>query len=664
MIPVRETYGIIPGYAILYVLFAIALGFFIYRLNHLYHLLRIGQNENRFDHIGQRIKTLLSTVLAQRCVLKSASKGDLAGIGHFLMFWGFLLFFINYAFLFIGAAWTEDLLSLAFGETAAGVFSFILDITAMIVTVAIIWALLRRYVVKPDRLERGFEPAIILVLIIFLMITHLASNGLQAAIDTESSASWSPIASALANPFENLGQGFYEGFWWTHIVILLSFLVYIAYSKHLHVVVSPFNVFLSSLHPKGALTPVDMETVEKFGVDRIEEFTWKQLMDGYACAVCGRCDASCPAFLSGKPLSPKAMIHNLKEHLLSKGLALLKGTPDDTEEALIGNVMSEEAIWACTTCRACQEECPVSNEHIDKIIEFRRNLALEQSKVPETTQRAIKTLTQRGDPWAGALFLRGDWASELEIKKLSDESKDIDILYWVGCTGALQERNIKVTTSLAKILKEAGVNFGILGTEETCCGEPARRMGHEIQFQIMAEQNIESFNRYGVKKIVTSCPHCFNTIKNEYPQLGGDFEVFHHTEFIASLVKSGRLKFTREVNKTVTYHDPCYLGRYNDIYEAPREILEAIPGIRLKEMERNRKKSFCCGGGGGRMWMEESIGRRINEMRVDDFINTEAELVQTACPFCLQMFEEGIARNKLERSAEVTDLAELIETAI
>lgn len=664
MIPVRETYGIIPGYAILYTLFVVALGFFIYRLFKLYNLLLLGKKENRFDHIGRRVKTLLNTIFAQRCVLKSVSKGDLAGIGHFLMFLGFLLFFINYAFLFIGAAWTEDLFSLAFGSKAAEVFSFILDITAITIIVAIVWAVLRRYVVKPERLERGFEPAIILILVFFLMITHLASTGLQAATDPESPASWSPIASALANPFENLGQGFYRGFWWSHVSILLGFLVYIAYSKHLHIVVAPFNVFFSSLRPKGTLTLIDMETAETFGVEKIEEFTWKQLLDGYACAVCGRCDISCPAFLSGKPLSPKAMIHDLKEHLLTRGPALLKGISDDTEGALIGKVMSEEAIWACTTCRACQEECPVSNEHIDKIIDFRRNLVLVQSKVPEATQRAIKTLTQRGDPWAGALYLRGDWAGKLEIKKLSDENKEIDILYWVGCTGALQERNIKVTTSLTKILTAAGVNFGILGTEETCCGEPARRIGHEILFQTMAQQNIECFNRYGVRKIVTSCPHCFNTLKNEYPQLGGNFEVIHHTEFIASLVKSGRLKFTREVNKTVTYHDPCYLGRHNDIYEAPRGILEAIPGVKLIEMERNHKKSFCCGGGGGRMWMEESIGRRINEMRVDDFINTEAESIQTACPFCLQMFEEGIARKKIENSIEVTDLAELIELAM
>jgi Fe-S oxidoreductase len=636
LLPVRETYGIVPGYAILYAIFAIALGLFIYRLYKLYRFLLLGKKESRLDKIGWRVISSLAIVGGQWCNLKSVSKRDRAGIAHFFMVLGFLLFFINYASLFIGAAWDEDLIS------HSGVFSFLLDLTAAVLIVVMIWAAIRRYIIKPERLERGFEPAIIFLVIFLLMATHLALTAIRLG---------------------ELGQGFYTGVWWAHMVILLAFLVYIPYSKHLHILVSPFNVFFRSLRPKGALTPIDVGTAETLGVEKIEEFTWKQLLDLYACAICGRCETNCPAFLSGKPLSPKKMIHDFKEHLLAKGPILLRGKSGDSGDALIGEVMSEEAIWACTTCRACQEECPVSNEHIDKIIDLRRNLVLMQNKAPETAQRALRTLTMRGDPWTGALHLRGDWASELGIKRLSEQNKDIDVLYWVGCTGALQDRNIKVTTSMVKILRLAEVNFGILGTEETCCGEPARRMGQELLFQTLAQQNIERLKRYGVKKIVTACPHCFNTIKNEYPQFGGDFEVIHHTTFIADLVKSGRLKFTTEVNKTITYHDPCYLGRYNDIYEAPRQILGVIPGVRLVKMDRSRQKSFCCGGGGGRIWMEETIGRKINEVRTEDVITSKAELVATACPFCLQMFEEGITRKKMEKAIEVMDLAELVEKA-
>lgn len=636
LLPVRETYGIVPGYAILYAIFAIALGLFIYRLYKLYRFLLLGKRESRFDKIGWRVISSLAIVGGQWCNLKSVSKRDRAGIAHFFMVLGFLLFFINYASLFIGAAWDEDLV------LHSGVFSFLLDLTAAVLIVVMIWAAVRRYIIKPERLERGFEPAIIFLVIFLLMATHLAVTAIRLG---------------------ELGQGFYTGVWWAHMVILLAFLVYIPYSKHLHILVSPFNVFFRSLRPKGALTPIDVETAGTLGVEKIEEFTWKQLLDLYACAICGRCETNCPAFLSGKPLSPKKMIHDFKENLLAKGPILLRGNSGDSGDALIGEVMSEEAIWACTTCRACQEECPVSNEHIDKIIDLRRNLVLMQNKAPETVQRVLRTLTMRGDPWTGALHLRGDWASELGIKRLSEQNKDIDVLYWVGCTGALQDRNIKVTTSMVKILRLAEVNFGILGTEETCCGEPARRMGQELLFQTLAQQNIERLKRYGVKKIVTACPHCFNTIKNEYPQFGGDFEVIHHTTFIADLVKSGRLKFTTEVNKTITYHDPCYLGRYNDIYEAPRQILGVIPGVRLVKMDRSRQKSFCCGGGGGRIWMEETIGRKINEVRTEDVITSKAELVATACPFCLQMFEEGITRKKMEKAIEVMDLAELVEKA-
>jgi Fe-S oxidoreductase len=330
---------------------------------------------------------------------------------------------------------------------------------------------------------------------------------------------------------------------------------------------------------------------------------------------------------------------------------------------MIGEVITEDEIWACTTCRACQEQCPVFIEPINKIIEMRRNLVLEQTQFPETAMGALRSMEQRGHPWRGTMASRTDWAEGMDIKLLSDDS-NVDVLFWVGCTAALEERNMKVAKAVAKVLQAAGVNFGILGTEESCCGEPARRIGNEYLFQMLAQQNIEILKGYGVTRIVTACPHGYNTIKNEYPQFGGHFEVWHHTEFIADLLKQGKLTLARSLDKKTTYHDSCYLGRYNDIYEAPREILQRVTGTAPVEMEHRKSKAFCCGGGGGRMWMEEQIGKRMNQMRAEEAIKANAEVLASACPFCIQMFEDGIKSLEVEASLKTMDLAEIIAEAI
>ena len=658
--PTEAIYGGVPGFAILYLLLLIALVIFGLRARHLYVLLRTGRAENRNDNIGKRTRAALSALAGVR-VLRGVSRKDRAGIGHFVLAWTFIIFFVNYAYLFIWGAWHEHLSLLTLGNTFSSGFSNILDILALLTLVAIIWAVGRRYIIKPERLEAGFDAAIILALVFLLMITHFWGEALS--ISMTEGASGGIISTIFASVFGNLSANTQKtahyGIWWFHMVILLGFLVYIPYSKHLHLLAAPFNVFFKSLGPKGALKPIDLETEETLGIDKIEGFTWKQLLDLYACAKCGRCEVSCPAYLSGKPLSPKELIEDLRVELLR-----MKGQGDDeAKHELIGDVISEDAIWACTTCRACQEECPVCNEHIDKIIDMRRNLALERNKVPEVTQRALESLMLRGDPWTGVLYSRAYWLKELEVKKLYDDS-DVDILYWVGCTAALDERNMKVAIAVTKLLKEAGVKFGVLAEEETCCGDPARRIGQELLFQTQAQRNIETFKRYNVKKIVTACPHCFNIIKNEYPQLGGDFKVVHHTEFIARLIEEDKLKLTKDMNKILTYHDPCYLGRYNDIYEVPREILKLVPGSETKEIESSKEKSFCCGGGGGHMWMEEAVGTKINAMRTEDVIKTEADVVITACPFCLQMFEEGISRKNLDKAIQAMDIAEIVEKVI
>jgi Fe-S oxidoreductase len=470
-------------------------------------------------------------------------------------------------------------------------------------------------------------------------------------------------------------------------------MVYIPRSKHLHVLASLVNAFFKPLGPKVVLEPIPVEA-ETFGASRIQDFTWKDLLDLYACAVCGRCHANCPAQLTGKTLSPREVIHNLKEHLLEAGPELLADklagkaeassesqgenpadarvethaeTPATTQaKEMIGGVVTEEEIWACTTCGACQEVCPVNIEHIRKIIDIRRNLVMAQSKMPESAQLMLRNMQQRGHPWAGiqSMRLRGDWTTDQELKVLA-EGDSANTLFWVGCTGALVERNVQATLSMTRVLKTAGVDFAVLGDAETCCGDPARRAGYEFQFQIMAEQNIEIFKSYNIKEIVTSCPHCYNTLKHEYPMYGGEFKVVHYTELIADFIRQGKLNLTNELNSKLTYHDPCYLGRYNNVYLEPRRILQAIPKTRLEEMERSRDTGFCCGGGGGLMWIEEQPGTtKINQMRLEDALKTGAETVVTACPYCLQMFEDSIEHKGVKDSLKARDLVELVEASM
>jgi Fe-S oxidoreductase len=330
---------------------------------------------------------------------------------------------------------------------------------------------------------------------------------------------------------------------------------------------------------------------------------------------------------------------------------------------MITEAITEEVIWDCTTCRACQQACPIYIEHIDKIVDMRRNLALERAEFPESAQQALTSLGTRGHPWRGTTATRTDWTSGLEIKTLS-ENKDVEVLYWVGCTAALEDRNMKVAQATARIMQAAGINFGILGVEETCCGDPARRMGDEYLFQTLCQKNIEIFRGYNVRKIITTCPHCFNTLRNEYPQFGGDFEVIHHTQLIADLIRDSKLKIGGADGKRLAYHDSCYLGRYNDIYRAPREILRAISGTKSVELARSGAKSFCCGGGGGHMWMEEPIDKRLNVRRAEDVIEAKVDVVATACPYCLSMLEDGLKAKEAEESIKAMDLSELVIKAL
>jgi Fe-S oxidoreductase len=616
--------------------------------------------------------------LTQWCQLKNLTSRDRASIGHAFMFWGFSTFVLFY-FLFIilgagfGLAETLEHTSLFF------YYAWVMDIMAVLIMVGAAWGIIRRFVVRPERLgsERTVEAMVILVSVLVHPMTHLFKEATSIALGHPPvglGAVLPPVSAVLSNVFNGSSVATVEAasvwFFWAHWLTVLFVLVFIAYSRYLHMLAAIFNILFKSELPKGALRGIDLEAAENFGTSKITDLTWKQVLDLYTCVTCNNCQEHCPATSSNKPLNPRKIIQDLKQKLLEVGPKLLKAKDDaeaaeiNPDNSIAGNVLTEDEIWACTTCRACDDVCPLWVEHIDKIVDARRNLVMEQSKMPEPAEVALRSIEDRGHPWRGTTATRTDWADGLDIKVLSEDS-DIDVLYWVGCTSALEDRSMRVSKSLAKILGQAGVNFGILGIEESCCGDPARRLGNEYLFQMQAEKNIEILKNYGIKKIVTGCPHCFNTLGLEYPHFGGDFEVMHHTEFIAGLFREGKLKAGKGNGGVVTYHDSCYLGRYNDIYKQPREILGNMPDVKLVEMEDNHRWGFCCGGGGGRMWLEERIGTRINEMRTDQAIAVKAEVVATACPYCLQMFDDGIKAKEAEESLKVMDVAELVaESAV
>jgi len=673
MSPVSTSYWGISGYIIFWVIFAVAVGLFLNRLYQLGRYLSLGRREGKFGHLARRVLSTIVSVVGQWCQFKNLTTKDRASIGHAFMAWGFFIFVPFYLlFIIIGGGFglSETLEHTRFFFY----YAWVMDIAAPFIILGALWGIIRRYIVRPPRLkeEQTVEAMVILVTVLIHPMTHLFKEATSIALGYPPvglGATLPPISSALSQLFTGSQSSVLTAniaFFWAHWSIVLFVLVFIAYSRYLHMVAAMFNVLLQSPPPKGALRPITLETPETFGVAipetigvaKITDFTWKQLLDLYSCVIYGQCQEVCPATTSGKQLNPRKLIDNLKKHLLEVGPGLLKDKASGKD--LIGEVVSEDEIWACTTCRACQEVCPVSVEHVAKLIDLRRNLVMEKAKIPKTAEGALRSIEDRGHPWRGTTLSRTDWAEGLGIKTLA-EDKDIELLFWVGCTEALEERSTKISQAVARLLKRAGINFGILGAEESCCGEPARRLGNEYLFQAQAKENIELFKSYNVKKIVTACPHCYNTIKNEYPQFGGEFEVVHHTELINQLLKEGRLKVDKGRGESVTYHDPCYLGRYNDIYQPPRQILKSIPNMKTVEMERNRQNGFCCGGGGGHMWLEERTGRRINELRTEQALVTKAKIVITACPFCLQMFDDGIKAKAAENKLKVMDIAELVE---
>ncbi len=642
----------------LFLLFVVAV-VFLYGFYRRSRLWLIGKKENRTDRPKDRLISIWAYVVGHKRMLKDAYPGWM----HLFIFYGFLVPFI---IIVITQA------NFTLPAPLALPLSLFFDLVGALGIVGLIMAFYRRYVKKPDNLTYDTTVSNLIALLFLLGIFGLGFcvEGLRIARTHPGWAGWTPIGWVFSQFFSGMGDAnqilLHRLLWRLHLFLVLGFVAFIPYSRMLHIFTGPANVYMRQLTSKGALPPIrDFETAETFGASKLEDLTWKQLFDMDACTRCGRCLDHCPAYQSGKPLAPKKNWDSIRAHMEEKGALIRKGKDPEAEggKKLIGDVISEDVIWACTNCLACAMVCPVFIPCVDKFLEMRRYLVLMESRFPPEVQLVFRNMENNNNPWGVGSGLRADWAKGLGLKTLAEDG-EVDFLFWVGCAGSFDDRNKRVATSLVKTLRASGAKFSFLGTEEGCCGDSARRIGNEYLYQTLVQANIEVLNNYGVKKILTMCPHCFNTLKNEYPQFGGNYEVMHYTEFLADALTSGKLKLTKPIDKAVTYHDSCYLGRGNEIYEAPRTILRAIPGLRLVEMERSGVRSFCCGAGGGRMWMEEKIGTRINQMRTEQAVQTKAESVGTACPYCLTMLGDGIKEKGLEESMTSFDLSELVEKAM
>jgi Fe-S oxidoreductase len=648
-----------PGYIIFWGLFVIAFTFFLSRIISLVRILRRGRPVpwNKGWATG-----IFGRVVLQLCNLKSLKKGDLAGFGHALLFWGFCLFLISYL-LFIGLGAGFGVWSNIENSETGKAYATILDIAGIGVIISLIWASVRRYVLHPARLKPGAGAGIILALVFSLMALHFLSEGFGYASGQRAGA-WPPVGSALGRMFSGMPQSAVDtGYlitWWLHFTVILGFMVYIPYSKHLHILASPFNMISRRKDKKGVLSTPDLEKEETIGAGDISEFTRKQILDLYSCAECGRCHEVCPAVKSGKYLSPREQVTNIKDNIINTQLTIKKRTDGLTRA---GITTSGDEIWDCVTCLACEEVCPVEVRHVERIVDIRRNQVLMKAAFPAKIRQFYRNIEENSNPWGKSWTHRANWSEGLP-HNLPERTSD-ETIYWSGCLGAYDERIQRVSLSTVRLLKTAGVRFSILGNKEVCCGDAVRRTGNEYLFQKLATQNIATFSQNGIKRIITNCPHCFHVFKNEYPRLGGNYEVLHHTEMIAGLMRQGKVSTAEKpFGKPVVYHDPCYLGRYNGIYDAPRQILQNIPGINLKEKDPCKKDALCCGAGGGGMWMNETGKRRISQVLLEQVDERHPALLATACPFCLTMLENESRERGMGASLTVMDIVEILHKSI
>jgi Fe-S oxidoreductase len=647
--------------------FLAALAFFARNVVRLVGYLRLGKKEDRFSGAGGRLRRVLTIAFGQSKLLRE----PLAGLLHLLIFWGFVVLlsavlesvgeglFPGFSFSFLGPLYDPLLV--------------LVDLFGALVVISVLVSIVRRLFAPPARLRvtghAKWDAVFILALILTVMLTMFGQNAARIATGVPGDARFIAVRLSGFFPRES-AHAWFLAFLWGHMVAVLGFLNYLPYSKHLHVLTSIPNVYFSSLAPKGAIAPINLadETLTKYGATDIEDLTWKQLLNGFTCTECGRCTSVCPANLTGKLLNPKKIMVDLRSRTMEKApaMALAASPPGGDTSAvpgrqLLDNFITEQELWACTTCMACVQECPVMIEHVDTIVDLRRGLVLNESRFPDELKTTFANLERNFTPWGFGHSARADWAEGMDIPRLADTGKT-DLLFWVGCAGSYDARYRKVTQAFARLMQKAGVNFAILGAEEKCNGDAARRMGNEYLAQSLITENIATLNRYGVKKIVVTCPHCMQSLGKEYRQFGGEYEVVHHTTFIQELLDSGRLTIPARAPATMTFHDPCYLGRYNDVYDAPREVLDRV-GTRV-EIKRNRDRSFCCGAGGGRMWMEEKEGKRVNLERTEEALATGAGVIGTGCPFCMTMLTDGVKEKDASGATAVKDIAELVLESI
>lgn len=675
---------------------AYAVSLFVYVVKTRIEYIKLGKKVEFDNNVKERLHKIWVNVFGQKKLLKDKKSGAI----HVMFFYGFIL--VQFGAIDFIIKGIKPGAHLPLGPLYPG-FTFFQELVTLTILVAVIWAFYRRYVEKLIRLKRGFKSGLVLIFIGGLMLSVLLGNGMSMIWHGHESVWTEPVASVISGAFSWMGETasivvFYLA-WWLHLLFLLAFLVYVPQSKHAHLIAGPANVYVNRLENPGKLTKIDFEdeSQESFGVGKIEDFNQLQMIDFYACVECGRCTNMCPATGTGKMLSPMDLIVKLRDHLTFTGAVETKKKPwvpalafqgtkgnqlamaagaegavieDIYSPSLIGDVITEEEIWACTTCRNCEDQCPVMNEHVDKIIDLRRYLVMTEGKVNPDAQRAMTNIERQGNPWGLNRKEKENWRDARPdihiptVKEVSKAGEEFEYLFWVGSMGSFDNRSQKIALSFAHLMNEAGVKFAILGNKEKNSGDTPRRLGNEFLFQELAGSNISEFEKAGVTKIVTIDPHAYNIFKNEYGDFGWNGEVLHHTEMLYDLVQEGRLKPQYAVEETITFHDSCYLGRYNDVYDAPREVLKAIPGVKLVEMDRNRETGMCCGAGGGLMWMEEHVGNRVNVARTEQALEVNPTIISSGCPYCLTMLSDGTKAKEVEETVGTYDIAELLEKSV
>lgn len=674
-VPTREILWNIQDHWIMYPCLFLALAVFVYFLLRKRHLWSIGKPVDRSAQPLRRLGGVFRDALLQATVLRE--KGP--GILHLGLYVSMAILLVATASIALQA----DLgIPVVQGTYYLVFLSLIVDIAGLVLIVCAVVCIVMR-VVSTKR-ARNTKPSdmILLIMLIIIGISGFILEALRIVGTGDAWRAWSPIGNLVSNVFAGMGYRqvvmLYQVIWWGHMLCAFALVACWSQSKLVHILLIPKGIYHRSLEPKGTLPFIDVEDedLETLGVGKLEDFTWKDLYDTETCVRCGRCQDNCPAFLTGKALSPQALMQDLRSHLEERipVLPVLRGStapsvdmekthasvPEDQgvigSKTLVGDVISPDALWACTTCLSCMEQCPALLEHVPKVVKMRTYQVSMESAFPHEAQLVFRNLEKNGNPWGLGAQKRLDWAVGLGVQTV-DEHPDAEYLYWPGCSGSFDSRNRKVSTALVKLMQEAGVDFAVLGSAEKCCGDAARRLGNEYVYYLLAQENIASMNAHGVRKIITQCPHCYHTLTVDYPQLGGHYEVIHHTELLKRLFDDGRLVMAPRVSRTVTYHDSCYLGRYHHVYDAPRDLLRAA-GDTVVEMDRTLGKSFCCGAGGGRFWLEETGTSRINEARVGQAIETRASEIATACPFCLTMLSDGIS--SVGSTVEVKDVAEIL----